>query len=111
MTVVYVRFTLRPKRFVELDHVCTFRPREHLRRELRIDQNDIGADCFGSPYTFVDQRVGFRMFVASEDGVGPELPEHQVGTHPRMAWATTVNNRTMTPTARFATSKVIGQRG
>jgi hypothetical protein len=24
---------------------------------------------------------------------------------------TTVNNKTMTPTARFATSKVIGQRG
>src|SRR5262245_2448075 len=64
----------------ELDHVCTFRPREHLRRELRIDQNDIGADRFYSPYPFVDQRVGFRVFVASEDGVGAELPEHQVRT-------------------------------
>src|SRR5215813_13556593 len=38
----------------ELDHVRNFRLCDHLRRELRIDQNHIGADGLYSLYTFVD---------------------------------------------------------
>jgi hypothetical protein len=45
---------------------------------LWIDQNDIGADRLHSPYTVANQQIGFRIFIASEYGVGAHLPEHQV---------------------------------
>src|SRR5215510_9899018 len=62
----------------QLDHVFNFRLSDHLRRELWIDQNDIGADRFHSPYAVANQYIGFRMFIASEYGVGAHLPDHQV---------------------------------
>src|SRR5207253_972309 len=62
----------------QINHVFNFRLSDHLRRELWIDQNDIGADRLHSPYTVANQPIGFRMFISSEYGVGAHLPEHQV---------------------------------
>src|SRR5262249_33659323 len=42
--------------------------------------DDIGANRFHSSYALADQRIGFRMFIASEDGVGAHLPKHQIRT-------------------------------
>jgi hypothetical protein len=64
----------------QINHIFDFRLGDYLGRELRIDQNDIGADRLHSPYTVADQKGGFRMFITSKYGVGAYLPEHQVWT-------------------------------
>jgi hypothetical protein len=44
----------------QVNHVFDFRLGDHLGRELRIHQNDVGANRLNSPYTVADQEGGFR---------------------------------------------------
>ena len=50
-----------------------------LRRELRIDQHDIGADRMDLREPLTDQQAMVAKLMTADDRVCAELPEHQIG--------------------------------
>ena len=63
----------------QLDHVLGFRLRDHLRRELRIDQHDVGAGGADLVEAVADRGAVVGELVIADDRIGAELPQHQVG--------------------------------
>ena len=66
-------------------HVIGGRLRDHPRRELRIDENDVGADRLQPRNAFMQQRAAGIEWAVAQHRIGADLPEHQMrllGNHP-----------------------------
>src|SRR5262249_32333557 len=61
-----------------IDHVFYIGLDNDPRRELRVDQHDIGPDRLHLRNAVLDQDGGQETLTSAQDGVGAQLPEHEV---------------------------------
>ena len=76
-------FRLRGRGY-QFDHVLGFRVHNYLRRELRIDQYDVGADGADFVEAIADRSALVGEHLITDDRIGTKLPQDQVGLGSRV---------------------------